>query len=137
MFRFIERMDRTTAWLNIYYLLFVTLVPFTTGLYAGNENSRIANTVFGSNLIILGLLSYAMWVYSIRAGHADSDLPTPVRSFTSQRLLMGPLLAGIGMTASLFQPVFAEYIFFAMVPIFMFSVRFSPLRDKEIRGNNS
>ena len=31
-FHFIERYDRTLAWLNLVFLLFVALVPFPTGL---------------------------------------------------------------------------------------------------------
>jgi uncharacterized membrane protein len=137
MFRFIEKADRTIFWLNLYFLMFVSLMPFTTGLYAGDENSRIANTIFGANLVVLGLLSYAMWAYSIKRKLIPKDFPIEAVQFTSRRILTGPLLASIALAVSLFQPIYAEYIYFAMVPTFMFTARMPVLERPEKRGNNS
>jgi uncharacterized membrane protein len=122
-FRYIQSMNRTLIWLNIYFLLFVSMVPYTTDLYAGDENSRIANTVFGANLIVLGLLSYSMWAYAIANGHVDNNLPRYLAGYITRRILTGPVLAAIGLLASLWEPVYAEYIFFGMVPVFMISGR--------------
>jgi hypothetical protein len=71
------------------------------------------------------MLSYAMWAYATSAGHIAENLPTRVKQYTARRLLTGPLIAALALLASLVQPVWAEYIFCAMVPLFMFSARFA------------
>ena len=122
-FRFLTRSDRTVLWLNMYFLLFASLVPFTTNLYAGDADSRVANAVFGANLVIMGLLTYAMWAYACMRKFIAEDMPGEVRRFITRRILTAPLLAALALLLSQFEPVWAEAVYFGMVPFFMFSVR--------------
>ncbi len=123
LFRFLIQTDKAILWLNMYFLMFVSLVPFTSGLYSGDTNSRITNSLFGANLILLGLLSYGIWSYARTHGHVVEDMPDDAKHFITRRLLTAPLLAATAMVVSLFQPIYAEYVYFAMIPIFMITVR--------------
>lgn len=122
-FRFLVRSDRVVLWLNMYFLMFVCLVPFTTGLYAGDADSVVANAVFGANLVLVGLLAYAMWAYACAKKYIAPEMTEEVQRFLTQRILTAPLLAAIALFLSLFQPVWAEAVYFLMVPFYMFSVR--------------
>lgn len=139
IFRFVEGIDRTVTWVNLYFLMFVSLVPFTTDFYAGDNNSRIANTVFGANLIVMGLLAYSMWTYSISKNFLHHNLSKEIKNYVTRRILTGPALASLALVATLFQPIYAEYIFFAMIPIFMLSAKIarSGLVFSAESGNNS
>jgi uncharacterized membrane protein len=121
--RYLVKTDRVVLWLNMYLLLLVSAVPFTTQLYSGDVDNIIVNTVFGANLILLGILNYAIWAYSNLQGYLFHDLTDDDRHFTSRRLLTAPILSCIAMVAAMFQPRFAEIIYFAMVPVFMLTVR--------------
>ncbi len=124
IFRFIQKPDRVLLWMNIYFLMFVSLVPFTSSFYSDDANSRLANAMFGGNLVILGLISFSMWAYASRhKGYVSDDIPEDVRRFIVRRTLTVPLVASIALAASLIQPLWAEAIYFAMVPVFMFSVK--------------
>ncbi len=122
-FRFLIRTDRVILWLNICFLLMVSIVPFTTGLYAGDVNNMIVNTIFGANLIIMGLINYAMWTYARHQGFVFKGISEESRHFSTRRILTAPVIATVAMFASMIQPRFAEAIYFAMVPVFLLSVK--------------
>jgi TMEM175 potassium channel family protein len=60
LFRPIRRYDDRLAWLNLLFLFFTALLPFSTrliGLYPGN---RTAILVYSLNILPLGISSYVM-----------------------------------------------------------------------------
>jgi uncharacterized membrane protein len=122
-FRYMTRTDRVILWLNICFLLLVSVVPFTTGMYAGDVNNTIVNSIYGGNVIIMGLLNYAMWSYARHQGFIFKELSEASRNFSTRRILTAPIIATVAMLASAFQPHFAEVIYFSMVPLFMVTVR--------------
>lgn len=125
-FRSVMRPDRVVMWLNMVFLMFVALVPFTTNFYAGDADSRIANAVFGANLIFLGLLAYLIWAYSCDRNLTGSTNLT-IRRAISRMILTGPVVALIALAVSLLQPVWAELIYFSMIPFLMISIRSAAL----------
>ncbi|MEZ0326385.1 MAG: TMEM175 family protein [Fimbriimonas sp.] len=122
-FRYLTRTDRVIVWLNMSFLLMVSIVPFTTGLYAGDVDNTIVNTVFGANLILMGLLNYAMWAHARARGYVYKEISEEARHFSTRRILTAPAIAAIAMVASMIQPRFAEVIYFSMVPLFMVTVK--------------
>ena len=63
----IERSNRDYTWINLAFLLFVTLVPFSTSLLANFYLSRIALIEYWLNILVLGLLILAAAEYAARA----------------------------------------------------------------------
>ena len=55
-FNFIERVDSGLVWLNMWSLLFVILVPFSTTMYGEYHVVPAAAILFEVNILILGLL---------------------------------------------------------------------------------
>jgi len=64
----VERTDRDYTWINLAFLLFVTLVPFSTGLLAGHYQLRLALVEYWLNILVLGALILASAEYAVRAG---------------------------------------------------------------------
>ena len=58
---FIRTADRLLLWINMLFLLFVALVPFSTALLSEYTNQRVAIAVYGANLI------------AIQRRHGDAD----------------------------------------------------------------
>ena len=52
-FRFVQRVDRGLLWINLFFLLFTTLVPFTTSLAASHEHLQVPLTLYAVNLLLL------------------------------------------------------------------------------------
>jgi uncharacterized membrane protein len=65
-YHWIKRSNRAFLWINIIYLSFVVLIPFSTKILANYHTDQLAVMVFGLNLVIcLGIL-YIHWKYATR-----------------------------------------------------------------------
>lgn len=60
-FHHIRVVDHTMLWLNIFWLLLVGLIPFTTSLADTYSGSRFADIPFALNLFMVSLLLFAQW----------------------------------------------------------------------------
>lgn len=63
-FHYIERYDRRLAWLNLFFLLFVALVPFPTGVLSEYGDQLVAVILYAATLAITGLLLSVLWLYA-------------------------------------------------------------------------
>ena len=64
----LEKGNRDYTWINLAFLLFVTLLPFSTELLARFYMSRIALIAYWLNILVLGTLILASAEYAARAG---------------------------------------------------------------------
>jgi uncharacterized membrane protein len=74
-FRDIERADRTLLFLNLVLLLFVSMIPWPTGLLADNltgHQAHAAAALYSGVLLLMGVAYFGLNLYAARAGlHAD------------------------------------------------------------------
>jgi uncharacterized membrane protein len=114
---FIRRADRPLLWINILFLLWVALVPFSTALLSEYSKTRVAIAIYGANLIAIGLtLSLHWWYATAETRHVDPDIhPNLVRS-AMKRTLMAPLIYVIAIALSFFKAELS-LILYALVPI--------------------
>jgi uncharacterized membrane protein len=64
----LARSDRNYTWLQLLFLLAVTLVPFSTGLLARFPGFRLALVEYWLNIVFMGLTLLAGLQYGLRAG---------------------------------------------------------------------
>jgi len=64
IFGHIRRSDEILVWLNILFLLFVALIPFSTAILGQRPPSRGAVVLYGSNMIAVSLPLGGMWWYA-------------------------------------------------------------------------
>ena len=72
-FHFIERTDRGLLWINLYLLLCICLVPFTTDLVGDNVLLRVPALLYGVNLLLIVSALFAQIGYLQR--HLDLAAP--------------------------------------------------------------
>src|SRR5689334_23003381 len=101
IFEYIKRTNLTLTWLNLVFLLFISLVAYFTGLLSTYSTYRIVVISFASVLAATGFISILMWWYATNNRrlvyeNLDSDL---VRYYLI-RGLVSPLtfLASIGVS---------------------------------------
>ena len=93
-FHSIERSDRIFSWIHISFLMFISLLPFSSAFLGRYPDQQIASLVYGINLCAVGLMSYAGWRYASShhrlTTHRLSD--TMIHS-VSHRILVAPVAA--------------------------------------------
>ena len=56
LFHYVRRVDRVLIWLNLLFLLLITLLPFSTNLLSGHSHLQIPVVVYGTNLFFVSLI---------------------------------------------------------------------------------
>jgi len=63
-FRYIKKLDHKLIWLNIFYLLFVSLLPFSAELLGKYPYNQAAVIVYGIHLMLMVLIHYFIWQHA-------------------------------------------------------------------------
>jgi len=63
-FTFIERSDRHLNWICLFFLLFVSVLPFTTAFLSEHIHFKLAIGLYWLNIFLLGLVIYIQWNYA-------------------------------------------------------------------------
>jgi len=75
-FKFIARTDRHLTWLNIFFLLVISLFPFSTGFLSEHIHFKFAIGLYWLNIFLAGLAIYIHWIYACKAGLLNEGMAT-------------------------------------------------------------
>ena len=92
MFRLIRRIDTAVLWLASLFLIWVSVVPFTTALLGNHPLQRLAILLYALNLILGWISLWTVWRHVTRGGHTAPDLHPSLRTNIG-RLLLFPAAA--------------------------------------------
>ncbi|MEP7240778.1 MAG: TMEM175 family protein [Devosia sp.] len=145
-FRYIVKSDRALLLINLLFLLFVCIVPFTTSLIAENSGA-VGTAIYAGGMVACGLALTWLWLHAERAGLIDPGLPPQER----QRLLLTTLLSSgvfaISVPISFAHPDGAKFFWLLLIPANLL-LRFvaaawwrlahpgEPKPDRRSRGDN-
>jgi uncharacterized membrane protein len=59
----VQRYDTTLVWLNIVFLMFVSLIPFSTALVGKNGFITVTAVIYGINMLLLFNLGWATFAF--------------------------------------------------------------------------
>ncbi|SDB99192.1 TMEM175 family protein [Niabella drilacis] len=101
-YKYIEGSDRNLNWINLLFLLSVSMLPFTTAFLGDYTHFKFPIAVYWCNLLLMGAMLYINWAYACRRHFVDEnikalvDLPLRRRIIIAQSLyLIGALLCFI------------------------------------------
>ncbi len=102
-FQFIKRSDPTLITINVFWLLFIALVPFSTEIISEYGGSYItANVIFQLNLLFAGILYYLNWYYSVWKGLVDENLNENTLKLMRDINLLLPLCSVLALGLSVY-----------------------------------
>jgi len=123
-FHFIRRSNRPFLWLNIVFLFFVTLIPFSAALISSHFDEPIAIAFYGGNLIAVGLVLYAVWAYATRGRRlVDKDLPREAVHRASRRILIAPCVFVVAIALGFFNTKASLILYAATASYYFFPSR--------------
>lgn len=70
---FTKNVNRVLVLLNILYLSFVALIPFSAHLLGEYSTSRLAIFLYGLNVFIIGILAWIVLRYALNSKEIDTD----------------------------------------------------------------
>jgi len=122
IFDAIKGYDTTLIWINILFLMFVSLIPFSTSLIGKFGVLPITALIYGVNLLLLFNLGWALWAYATAKKRlVENDLdPVLIKGGN----LMGVIYTIIMLTAigiSFLNPIISFLIYGCIVLILIVS----------------
>jgi len=130
-FHFIKRTDRIHLWINIFCLMFVVLVPFSTSLTGDYQNETIAKLFFDSNLFILGIFNSLNWAYATKGYRlVDRSLDPRRIAIGKRRGAVTPIVALMAMGVSVITPQWSSCAYL-LIPVLLAHPRLRYTRRTE------
>jgi uncharacterized membrane protein len=112
--------DSTLVWLNIFYLMFVSLIPFSTSLFGRYASEKVTTVVYGVNLLLIFFMGFSIWTY-VTGKHrlVPKDLdPNLIKGGKIMGCVyFAVLLAAIGL--SFVSPLVSAIVYGAVVVVFI------------------
>ncbi len=73
-FKFINKTDRHFTWLSIFFLMFVSLLPFTTALLSEHIHFKFSIGIYWLNIFLAGTTLLIHWNYAYRKNLIDDSI---------------------------------------------------------------
>jgi uncharacterized membrane protein len=99
-FFFIKRVNRTLITINIFWLLFVALLPFSTSLIGNYGHFYTSSVIFNLNMLLIGLLYSLNWYYASANNMVDEKLDKKFIKYVRRSNLILPTLSLIAIILS-------------------------------------
>ena len=117
----IVRYDTKTTYLNIFFLLFISLIPFTTAFLRENLDSFIATACYGLVLFLASFVAVTMYYHlAFKARLFLPEVTATSRKRVYRQVISGPVLFAVAIIAGLYN-TYISIIIYAFTPvIFMF-----------------
>ena len=113
----IKRTDAGYLWINIFFLMFVALMPFTTSLVGDYPNDSMAEVFFAINMLMLGILLTSNWVYATNHHRlVDNSLDSRSIALGKKRGLITPIVAVLAMGLAFVAPQICSFLYL-LIPI--------------------
>jgi uncharacterized membrane protein len=104
-FHWIRRADIKLLLINIFILMFVALMPFSTDIAGDFSGSVTAEVFFASNVMVLGLLTVVNWAYATHHHHlVEQDLEPAIIRTEFRRGAVVPLISAVVLGLSFLAP---------------------------------
>ena len=120
MYHAIRRADRTLLWLNIFFFMFVSLLPFSTSVLNAFPEAFIAPLFFGANLAIIGWILFFQWQYANSQPDMLADfVSVKYRTTVRSRMLIVPVATTLTVFICFWSVGISLAIYLLLLPLYM------------------
>ncbi len=114
---FIRQMQLVLVWLNLLFLMSISVMPFSCGLLGHFLRNRAADEIYFGNLFVAAALLLAQWLVAKKKKLVVEDDPQASR-LMGQRLMFFPVAMAGGMIATIFNAGAGPYAFIVVLLAF-------------------
>jgi uncharacterized membrane protein len=107
---FVRHLQIALVWLNLLFLMSISVMPFSCGLLGHFLRNRLAQEIYFANMFVAAALLAAQWVLARKKKLINEDDPR-ASALMGQQLMFFPMALAAGMLASYFNPLAGSYAF--------------------------
>ncbi len=124
-FHHIKRSDNGLIWLNIFFLMFIALIPFSTSLFGDYTKEQLPLVIYAVNIILVSVMRLIIWIYAT-GKHRLVDKDISPRLVKWDKLIsIGLLLIFMLMIGVSFISVAAARSVFTLLGVSGFTLQFT------------
>ncbi len=129
-FHLIEKTDRIHTWINILFLMFVALIPFSTSLIGNYPDDLADELFFSANIFAIGALALLNWLYASRGRRLVGERVThELADLLTLRIAVIPLVALAAAGVAAFKPGWAPFSLL-LIPLILLLLPTRTRRDR-------
>jgi uncharacterized membrane protein len=117
-FNNIPKVNSRLIWINIFILMFIALMPFSSDLIGDYAETKVAEIFFCLNLFIIGTLYSFNWLYASKNRLITPDMDTDSIRRGERRNLVTPVVSLLAILLTLILPSWS-LLTFLLVPIIL------------------
>ncbi|HEX5004585.1 MAG TPA: TMEM175 family protein [Gemmatimonadales bacterium] len=125
-FRYLRRVDAASLWANLFFLLCVAFVPFTTAFVARYPTLQVPLLLYGATLLLAGLVLFAHWSHAVDAELVDETMTPELADSVRERISMGLAMYLAATIVGGFLPKVGMLIFACVPVVYMLPSRLDP-----------
>jgi uncharacterized membrane protein len=117
MLNMVSRMDGPFLWMNIWYLLTVSFVPFPTALIGAYPKEMVSFIFYIGSVMLVGLISALMLAYASHNRRLIKDIPASIIKYLFFRQATSIIVFLLSIPLALFKLRWGQYFLFSIFPI--------------------
>jgi uncharacterized membrane protein len=122
-FRFVRKYDSGLLWLNLMFLLFIVIMPFTTSIVS-KYSSETAVIIYAANVALVGYMRTASWFYSAHNHRLiDKRLSSTFIRRTTIMNLIAPSIFTLSIGVAFIDKNLAQYIWISIFVVYVIAMR--------------
>jgi uncharacterized membrane protein len=133
MYHVIRRADRTLLWLNIFFFMFVSLLPFSTSVLNAFPRAFVAPLFFGGNLAVIGWILFFQWSYANSQPDMLADfVSAEYRKTVSSRMLIVPVATTLTAVICFWSVGISLTIYLLLLPLYMLPGKLGGVKSRAL-----
>lgn len=122
-FHYINKADNGLLWLNIIWLLFIVMVPFSQTLIGEYGDFAISHLVYNLNMMGIALFIALSWYYAVNRNLIDKNIDKTQLSKMGRGYLAFIFIALLAVTLTFIIPGWTSLTYILIIPIEMINHR--------------
>lgn len=114
-FFYIERSDSFFIWLNVIWLMFVALVPFSTNFVSNFGNYTLPMLFFNINMLIIGIIFIFIWIYANRQNFFIDEMTQEHYEVVKKINYLLPFAAFVAVCITFVSPLWSPVSYFLIL----------------------
>jgi len=111
-FFYIKRSDSLTIWLNVVWLMFVALVPFSTNFVSNYGSYIVPMLFFNINMFLIGINFIFNWSYANRKNYFIDEMSSEHYNLVKKINYVLPLTALMAIGITFISPLWSPAAYF-------------------------
>jgi len=117
IFNYLKRLTPGLLWLNLIFLLFIVILPFSTDLMSEYGNSSTALIFYNANMALASLTLCILWVYMSHDNRLiDADFNPATRKHIFLIYLNMTIIFLVAMAVAVVSASNSQYIYLLLIP---------------------